>query len=182
MGTNSNSSPSPQGQSSVPIFLYRQLAQELEAVKQENSHLAQENQRLSTAHESLKTEAMATIAAMVGLQELLAQEKSPISNNQQQIESGGFQSVAPESITSSGVVPQLAASEETSQSELIEEIPLAEEVDNHNVPRGNKNENPRGAGLTQLVTIISFALVIISAFVAGFMFIPPLLNQNSNSN
>ncbi|NJN76227.1 MAG: hypothetical protein HC796_08580 [Synechococcaceae cyanobacterium RL_1_2] len=72
MGNNSNSSQSPQGQkSSVPIFLYRQLAQELEQVKQKNSDFAVENERLTFINQQLREEAIKLLNATEGLRDIL---------------------------------------------------------------------------------------------------------------
>jgi hypothetical protein len=220
----SNNSNSPQGQkSSVPIFLYRQLAEELEQVKRANSDFAIENERLTFINQQLREEAIKLLSATQGLQEILAendqwhqlpQQQPSLMNapeagylgfavdtdeddSAQKAHQGAqreqfdpYSSLIYNHESSEASEPDRFPSKEVKepiQSNLMrEEVPTqSSTVAFESVGITNdksKKGQVGGGGVSGLLTVLTFALVILSAFVAGFVFIPPLLNQNSNNN
>jgi hypothetical protein len=167
---------------SVPISVYRQLAAELEATRSQLDNLNQQNYQLTQQNQLLRHELERMVHNALRLQQVLYPDRSVVLPSQTQAEqiaaqirSGQFSEASNETSHSpASTEPENPISDD---SIGIEQLFTEQSVDAS--ATGKRSASSRDVnGLWMIILILA---IVITAFGAGFLAVPHLLQQFSGN-
>jgi hypothetical protein len=206
MRTTTNSVPNPQAASyqsyppSVPLSVYRDLAEELQAAREMVNSLTLKNQQLSQENQVLQREIAKAVNSIMQLQQFIDIPESSAVDNSEAYSFTNFnhevqrtsaeprpevrtQKVHPSHTSTSSPAPKKIKINKPSHPEAIPDyFPVnkpvyIEEQEVRYYPPKRKPETNETNGWMLLVTIF---LIVVTAFGAGYLVVRPLLQNQSS--
>lgn len=161
---------------SVPIYVYRQLVEELESTKKDLDTLKNQNQQLITQNQQLQEEVTKIIASAQILQDLL-QPKIEISEPKS--------SLQPDKIvveTEKGSSTILLSNESSLPEVSSKKTPVEEHILEVEYTESTTIKDlVKKGGLSGVSLILLISFLVLSCFVGSF-FVAKLLVNNNNNN
>jgi hypothetical protein len=175
LNTGASNTPTPANAPSVPISVYRQLAAELQATKVMLDSLNGQNQQLTQQNQQLRREIDKIVQSALYLQQIAESSGSSYSNPERRNESSISRTNPWNShgATGGAEVPNVFRDSEANGGFLPSKI-VREQADNRYRNRMQLDRNSEISGWWYTVAI---ALIVITAFGAGFLIMRPLLSR-----
>ncbi|NJL63506.1 MAG: hypothetical protein HC903_18825 [Methylacidiphilales bacterium] len=206
MRTTTNSVPNPQTASnqsyppSVPLSVYRDLAEELQAAREMVNSLTLRNHQLSQENQVVRREIAKAVNSIIQLQQFVdVSESSAVYNPEAHVFSnfnhevkGTSATERPEVRTQKVYPPRTSASSPTPKKIKINKPPHPEVIPDYfpiNKPVYIEEQEVRyyspkkkpGANETNgWMLLIAIVLIVVTAFGAGYLVVRPLLQNQSS--